>query len=178
MAITAVYRKNGLEVLKVSLAGQLFASLDPVYWGVLTDPLTPNGTNVRSDVEGVLGPMRQLGFAKVAIVGSNTVRNATAPEIAAFVTSEATDAGLQDVGAVANWFQTHPRFRRAFKALVRRIVSENNLQSQKWNDYRVQVAAASTLADLKTRVAAMGDLPIRTDAQGLTALMNDISASD
>lgn len=172
---TALYRKSTNEVVKISLSGQSFSDRDPTYWGVLTNPTLSNG-NQAVDANGNL---RVLGIAKFAVVGTNTVRNATAGEITAFGSGETADINNQDAAEAINFFQTHPRFRKAFKALVHRIVTENNLQAAQWNQFRAEVAAATTLADLKTRVANnTTDVPTRTDAQALTALLADVSAND
>lgn len=177
---TALYRINGGEVLKISVQGQPFADRDAAVFGVLTDPTLPDGQAVREDLgDGTLGPIRVLGFAKVAVVGSNTVRNATAPEIAAFATAETSDENALDAADAGRMIDTHPRFRKVLKALLKRIIAENNDQRTQWNALRAQIAAATNLANLQSRVAAnTTDLPTRTLQQAVTALKNDVSSSD
>jgi hypothetical protein len=126
--------------------------------------------------DGRLGPLRQFGFAKIAV--GSTVRNATQAEIDGFAGLEATDEAAMDAADAATEIQTHPRQRKVFKALVKRIIAENNLQATWVNDFAAQVAAASNLADLKSRVSSLGTLPTRTLQQALTALLNDISPND
>lgn len=177
MATTALYRISSGEVIKISAAGQTFADRDATYWGVLTNPSLPDGSAVREALAGgVFGPFRQLGFAKIRV--GTTVRNATQAEIDTFAAAETADDGAQDATEAASVINVHPRMRKVMKALVKRIIAENNQQSQMWNDFRAQVALSSSLADFKSRVAAMQDLPTRTLNQAITALLNDISASD
>ena len=78
MAITALYRISSNEVIKISLKGQDFADRDTNIWGVLTDPSLPNGSDVREELsENQLGPLRQLGFAKIADAGITNVQLTT-----------------------------------------------------------------------------------------------------
>lgn len=176
--ITALYRIASGEVVKISLTGQPFADRNQTYWGVLTDPTLPDGNQCREVLQdGTLGPLRTLGFAKIRV--GTTVRNATQGEIDTFAALETADENSQDATEVIAWFDTHPRFRKAFKAMVKRVIAENNLQATQWNTFRAQVALASNLADLKTRVANnTTDMPTRTLQQALTALAGDVSAND
>lgn len=180
MATTALYRINGNEVLKVSIKGQPFSDRDPIYFGVLTDPVLPDGAAVRQTLpDGTLGPMRVLGYAKIAVPGTNTVRSATQAEIDDWAAAETADENAQDAARVAELFQTHPQWRKAFKALLKRILFLRGQEAAQWNAFRAQVAAATSLSDLKTRVAAnTEDLATYTLAQALTALLGDVSEED
>ena len=152
---TVLYRKNGDEVLKISLRDQPFTEADTTYFGVLTNPSFPDGTDTRERLpDGNLGPARQLGFAKIAIPGTNTVRNATQAEIDAWAAAEQEDEDLQDAADADSLFMTHPQFRKVLKALVKLLVAEiNTLRSQH-------------------------SLSARTNAQAFTALRNAISKDD
>ena len=112
MATTALYRTSSGEVRKVSVKGQPFSEIDPTYWGVLTDPDLPDGTEVRSDTDGLLGALRELGYAKIAIPASNLVRNATQIEIDTFAALETEDIKLQDAAGATSFLETHHRVRR------------------------------------------------------------------
>ena len=63
---------------------------------------------------------------------------------------------------------------RIERAAIELLVDENNALRQWLVDFKVQVAAASTLADLKTRVATLPNMPVRTAAQIKTALRNKL----
>ena len=172
---TALYRITTNEVVKISLSNQTFSDRDTNYWGVLTDPILLDG-NQAVDVNGNL---RILGTAKFAVVGLNTVRNAIQSEIDAFATGQTTDENAQDAAEAIQFFDTHPRFRKAFKAMVKRIIAENNTQAAQWNTFRAQVALASNLSNLQSRVANnTTDMPIRTLSQALAALASDVSTND
>lgn len=176
---TALYRLSSNEVLKISLRGQAFSERNTAIFGVLTDPAVPNGTEIREEINGVFGSVRILGFSKIAVSGTNTVRNATAGEIATFAAAETADENTLDADAVARWIDTHPRYRKIFKALLKRIIAENNQAAVQWNLLRVQIGAATNLSNLQSRVAAnTADLPQRTLAQAVTALFGDISSGD
>lgn len=189
MATTVLYRISSNEVVKISKKGQLFSDRDATYWGVLTDPPFPDGTNLRPEVpDGRLGDLRVLGLAK--IWDGTDVRNAAQAEIDSFAPPELDDENIQDSVGARDFLQTHPRFRKIFKALLKRIIAENNTQAAKtndlitvqWNQFKADVDSSTNLAQLKTAVAALpviaGDLPTRTLAQAVTALSNDVDKAD
>ena len=179
MAVTALYRLNGLEVLKISPKGQTFADRDPAYFGVLTDPTLPDGNKVRAtNADGTMGPLRVFGLAQIAVPGTNTCRLATQPEIDAWAAAEGTDDKALDAHRVGELFSAHPQWRKAFKALLKRILGVTNAHAAVWNDYKAAVAAATSLADLKASVAALPTLSTFTLAQAITALLNDIDPED
>lgn len=143
MATTALYRISSKEVIKISLTGQAFADRNPTYWGVLTDPELPDGHQTREVIGGVLGPLRALGFAKIAIVGSNTARNATAEEIAGWAVAEDDDTKRQDADR-AQQLLDHPQFGKLFAAILKEVESTKPLGQQR--------ALASIKASVKSRV--------------------------
>ena len=96
---TALYRLSSNEVIKISVKNQQFAERDTAFWGVLTDPTTPDGTNVRNESTDPPGPLRELGFAKIAEPGLNNVRNATQLEIDTFEPAEIDDDLAQKYGS-------------------------------------------------------------------------------
>lgn len=161
MATTALYRKTSNEVVKISLSGQTFSDRDTVYWGVLTDPTLTDG-NQAVDASGNL---RVLGTAKFAVVGSNTIRNATAPEIAAFATGQTTDESAQDASEAVAFFQTHPRFRKAFKAVCQLVIDELNIlrgkvigvQTSVWDAASITNGTGLTSPNITVAGAAFGD---------------------
>jgi hypothetical protein len=64
----------------------------------------------------------------------------------------------------------------ALKAVAAVTAEEINNIRQWLADFKAQVALASTLADLKTRVAALPNMPQRTLTQVRTAIANKIDA--
>lgn len=56
------------------------------------------------------------------------------------------------------------------RALAILILNENNTQATKFNELQAAIAAATSLADLKTRAATVGNMPIRTGAQLKSAI--------
>jgi hypothetical protein len=170
--MTGLYRISSGEVVKFSVANQLFTDRDTSLWGVLNDPPTPDGTETRDPN----GDLRVLGYAK--ILDSGTVRNATQPEIDSFSTSEDADDSIQDRDAAIVLFQAHPAFRKLMTAYSDIVKDEINGLRQWIVQYKAAVAAANNLGTLKTSVANLPDLPDRTLAQLKTAIQNRISEND
>jgi len=85
----------------------------------------------------------------------------------------AADAVALDTGTRAGardqlvGFRSNALLLRALADILR---DELNILRGNWNAFKVEVAAAASLADLKTRVAAMPNLPDRTLAQLRTAI--------
>ncbi len=179
MTITALYRKSSNEVVKISVKGQPFTDADSQFWGVLTDPVLPDGNQVRDDSGEDLGPLRVFGFAKFANVGSNTVRNATQVEIDAFDASQTDDDNQAHADRAADLGDTNPQFRRLVKSILKGIVNENNILANKYNELRAEMLAATNLNDLQTRIQNnTTDAPIRTNQQAFDKIRTDISKDD
>lgn len=171
---TALYRVSSGEVVKISLMDQAWPDRNTTYWGVLTNPSLPDGTDVRDPA----GDLRVLGYAKYADVGGNTVRNATQPEIDTYAAAQTDDENQQDADGADLLFLTHPRWRKLLTAYSDIIKDEFNLVRGWIVDFKAEVAAAANLGDLQSRVAALPDLPDRTLAQLKTAISNRISKDD
>ena len=180
MAVTALYRISSGEVVKISQKGQTFADRNAAYWGVVTNPVLPDGAQVRQPgVDGGLGPLRQLGYAKHYPGIGQDIRNATQAEIDAYAAKELDDEKRQDADRVGQLFESHPQWRKVFKALVKRIVGVTNDEKAQINALRAALLAATSLADLQTRIAnTTAVLPTPTVEQALTALKNDVSKDD
>lgn len=170
---TVLYRTNGGEVVKISPTDQQFADRDSTYWSVATDPAFPDGTELR---EGGDGPLRVLGFAKIMDGGS--CRNATQPEIDGFPAAQTADENLMDRDRARDLFENHPNWRKMMIAYSDIIKDELNILRGWTLDFKAEVAAATSLADLQTRVAGLPDLADRTLAQLRTAINNRISEND
>ena len=145
---TALYRKNGGEVIKISTKDQSFADANSTYWGVLADPALPDGTEIRDPDE--VG--RVLGYAKIA--DGTTIRNAIQAELDNFPIAETNDENSQDADAAIDIFQTHPRFRKMMVAFADIIKNEINI------------------------LRAEHGLPDRTLGQLKTAIINRVSKDD
>lgn len=171
---TALYRISSGEVIKISLSDQMWDDRNTTYWGVLTTASYPDGTQVRH----VDRELRELGFAKFADVGGNTVRNATQPEIDTYAPAQEDDENQQDADGAQALFLIHPRNRKQMTAFADIIKDEFNILRGWITDFKVEVAAAANLGDLKTRIAALPDLPDRTLAQLKTAITARIDKDD
>ena len=64
---------------------------------------------------------------------------------------------------------------KLYRATAAVLVDEINLLRQWLVAFKVEVAAAATLADLKTRVAGLPNMPDRTLAQAKTAITSKIN---
>lgn len=179
----ALYRKSSNEVLKWS-GTQQFSEADSVYFGVAIDPVTPDGTEVRDRSGPEPGPLRQLGFAKIYVPGTNTIHNATQLEIDGFAAFDLGDRQAQDKELAQGYFDeasrfTSPVIRKILKALVKLIVNEHNTMAARFNELRAEMLAASNLADLKARIGAnTQDFPVRTLVQAKNALLNELQPND
>ncbi len=183
MPITVLYRKASNEVLKISLNGQLFDDRDTTFFGVLTDPDFPDGTGPVRELlpDDSWGDLRVLGYAKIAEPGTGangTVRLATQPEIDGFAALETDDTNQMDANRVSDWVDNHPQFRKFFKAFADINIDEFNIVRQWIMSFKAEVAAATSLADLQARVAALSDLPDRNLTQLRDAMIARISKDD
>jgi len=177
--ITALYRKSSNEVIKISLKGQPFTDADSQFWGVLTDPLLPDGNEVRDGSTELLGPLRVLGFAKYADVSLNTVRNATQTEIDTCQSLQDDDENQQDANHAADMGDAHPQFRKLIKSILKGIVRENNILANRYNEMRAEMLAASSLANLQNRVQNnTSDAPVRTNQQAFDKVRTDVDKDD
>ena len=72
--------------------------------------------------------------------------------------------------------QNLDEYERRMKAVVLVLVDEINLLRGWIAGFKAAVAASTSLADLKTRVAATAAMPDRTGAQAKTAIANKVAA--
>lgn len=193
---TALCRINGGEVLKYSEINQSFAEADPVFFVVMADPLTPNGTLLREPLPVIpgaprYGPRRQLGFAKIGILGTNTIRNATQAEIDFFDDAEGQDEQALDAIQAREQVVKHPFIARVLLALIRRLVATINQQNAKinmlitqWETHKDEMGTtALNIATVRSRAAAYpdiaADLPdTLTAVQVANIIRNDILDGD
>ncbi len=67
---------------------------------------------------------------------------------------------------------------KLMRALLVTLLDELNLHALKINSILDAVDAATSLADLKTRIAAVNDYPSRSMAQAITTIKSKINAGD
>lgn len=113
------------------------------------------------------------------LVWPSNLQSQADPIIAAFDDSDAAQAAADNLSARSAALDEIDNNRNAELKLLRAsaavLVDEiNNLRD--WiTSFKVAVAGASTLANLKTAVAALPDMPDRTLAQAVTAIKNKIT---
>ena len=91
-------------------------------------------------------------------------RGERAPHTTATALSAARDSAVARLTSVED-------VQRAFMLMV---LSEFNAHTAKVNAILSAIGAATTLANLKTAVAAITDLPVRTEQQLRTAIRNNL----
>lgn len=164
---TSLYRLSSNEDLKISVNDQTFSDRDPAVFAVLVDPTTPDGTDVRDTSTDPSGPLRVLGFAKIAEPGGNNVRNATQPEIDTFAPAELDDDNQLDAVQADYLWANHPQWRKLFIAYLRLIGQENNILRAEINQLRSDTAASVTYNDFRTNITNRPNLDPRTSADYL-----------
>lgn len=183
MAHTALYRIVSGEVVKIShetatKTPQQFAERNTAYWGVLQSPTLPDGvTQVTRNPDGTIS--RTLGEALWADVSGNAVLVATQPQIDAYAAGETADEHAQEADRAKIMINVSPRYRKVFKALLKRMLQVTNSNAAQINGIKSAIAGASNLAEIRTAVAALPTLPDSiTLQQAITALLNDVSGDD
>jgi len=135
--------------------------------------------NAALAVDGISGVVSPYNPATVVIYPSS-LQAAAQPTINGFDGSQAAqdawDAIPQDQKnaiLLINLLDSYPRAYRAVSALV---VDEINVLREWTVSFKAQVALATTLADLKTRVATLPNLPDRTLAQAKSAFISKVNS--
>jgi len=170
---TALYRISSGEVTVISITDNDFS--DRMYdaqYSVLSGGTYPDGY----DCAGTGYELRVLGTAK--IVDSTTVRNATQVEIDTFAGHAADDKNQREEDAAKSYFQNDPKFRRAVIAIIKGIIKEDNELRNWTRDFKDLVAASTSLANFKSRVAAEETLVNRQFEDAKTYILNQISKDD
>ena len=171
-AATALYRISSKEVCLISTSNDSFTERLNPYFAVITDATYPDGTTCRDTNH----ELRVLGTSK--IVDGTIVRNATQTEINTFAQFEADDFHVRDTEKALKYLRKDPRFRKIMTAFTDIIKDEFNIVRKWTRDYKAEVAAATSLSDLKSRVATMPTLNDRTLGQLKAAIENRISKDD
>lgn len=155
-----LYRKNGGQVDSVSLQAYVIPAKSQDYFDQVENPTLQDGASL-------IPPKVYVG---------GVLRNATAPEIAAFATKAQEDDDTENKKRYKLFLDDGNHRMPMFKALATIMVDEINILRGWLASYKTEVAAASSLADLKTRVAALPNTPDRTNSQLKTALKNRVDS--
>ncbi|SRR6266545_6597808 len=128
----------------------------------------------------IAGDVAIVGVDANGIVSPSNLQTAAQSIIDAFDDSDAaqlsfenTQARAEAGNAIDNNKDEEHKLIRAIAAV---IIDELNVLREWDVSFKVEVAAATSLADLKTRVATLPDLSDRTLAQAVTAIKNKINA--
>lgn len=133
--------------------------------------------DVPLDIDGISGVISPYNPATVIVSPSNLQAEAQ-PTINAFDGSQAAqDAWLDDQNKTeAKAFMVVTTdLGKSYRAVADIMVDEVNSLRGWITDFKAAVSAASSLADLKTRVAALPNLPDRTLSQAKTAFINAVN---
>jgi hypothetical protein len=112
MALRFMYRISGGEVLVASTT-QDFAERDATRFGVLTDPTLTDGAD--------------MAVKKIAIPGTNTVRNATAGEITTMATALAAELLADRRAAAKAVLDASTATGQILRAIIEGTVSQLNV---------------------------------------------------
>lgn len=141
-----------------------FADADPLHFTVLDDPIMPNGDRTRDKSGPKLGPVRQLGFAKIYRDG--VIRNATQIEIDTFAPAMEAVREAQDIVLADQLLTTsklpHGRMNRA-------MAVELNAANDLLEDVFDAIASSSNFAQMKAALVGKGRGK-KTKAQIMTSL--------
>ncbi|HXU04409.1 MAG TPA: hypothetical protein VN903_25785 [Polyangia bacterium] len=138
--MTFLYRKSSGEVVSANTRDDLAygSAIESAYFAAVVNPAAPNGTDL----------------AVPKVFDGSVLRNATAPEIAAFAAAANSDDTMRARGGAVSAFQTDPALRKILRAIV-------GLTVQQINTLRTQPT---------TTFSAL------TEAQVFTAIVNAINA--
>ncbi len=145
----------------------------------LTDRLYSELQNSAISVDGISGVVSPYNPATVLVYPSNLQASAQAT-INAFDGSQAAqdawNAIPQDRKSAVLLINLTDAHARAFRAIAALTVDEINTLREWIVSFQAAVAAATSLANLQTRVAALPNLPDRTLAQAKSAFINKVNS--
>jgi hypothetical protein len=172
-ATTALYRTSSGEVVAISESDSMFVERTATgYWSVAVDPVFADGKVLRDSA----GELRVLGFAKIH--DSGTVRDATQPEIDAFVSLRVDDRNQIKADKAKAELVNNSVLRMLVKALSEILADEFNTHKQLHDDVLQAAADATSLADFKTRMGNIGTVPTRSKSALFNAIKDEISKDD
>lgn len=152
------------------------ASVDPTPFEgqsdvkIYSDTTSPTETAVKALVDA--NPIRYLKVVVDAVeVMTQAEKDAVDAAIAAAILAAQRD-GAKTV------FDSAAQEGKILKAVILLLIDELNDLRGWLVDFKVEVAAATSLADLKTRVAGLPNMADRTSAQARTAIRSKIDNGD
>ncbi len=146
----------------------------------LTDRLTNDLQNQSIYIDSISGMVSPYNPATVQVSPAN-LQSAAQPFINVFDGSQAAqDAWTQRVvnyrSRALGYMSSPDPDARAYRAVAALAIDEINTLREWIVSFQAAVAAASSLANLQTRVAALPNLPDRTLAQAKTAFINKVNS--
>ncbi len=112
-----LYRKNGGQVIALNSNLSSYAFIDTTYLATIVNPPCPSDHDLPSGAD----------FSKPTIWDGSTLRPATGPEQATFVTAAATDATLQHRSLALAHLQSDPGMRTILQAIIGLMVQQLNM---------------------------------------------------
>ncbi len=146
----------------------------------LTDKLYSELENAALAIDGISGVVSPWNPALVVIIPSNlqaasqSIINAFDGSQGAYDTWAATVTEAQK--AAVTLMQRTDSDPKAFRAIAALAIDEINTLREWIVSFQAAVAAATSLANLQTRVAALPNLPDRTIAQAKAAFINKVNS--
>lgn len=128
-------------------------------------------------IDGISGVVSPYDPTTV-IVSPSTLQEQCQPTINAFDGSQqAQDAwtALQKQNAAIEFMTDLDEYSRSYRAVAAVLVSEINILREWIVSFQAAVASATTLANLKTGIAALPNLPDRTLSQAKTAFISNVN---
>lgn len=154
-------------------AKQYIASQDPSSFSGQNDVLIFEDTTPQT-VSDLRTLLQTVPVKYLIVIGSPQVREMTTQEKAAVDAAIAAASLAERRTGAKNLFDAIDLWGRVLRAIVVLIIDELNILRTRDRDRAVDVAASTSLADLKTRWAARSTLADRTNAQARTAIRNAI----
>ncbi len=146
----------------------------------LTDKLFSELQNAALAIDGISGVVSPWNPATVTVQPSNlqasaqSVINAFDGSQGAYDTWVATISSAQK--EAVTFINKVDANAKAFRAIAALAIDEINTLREWIVSFQAAVAAATSLANLQTRVAALPNLPDRTLAQAKTAFINKVNS--
>ncbi len=146
----------------------------------LTEKLFSELQNAALAIDGISGVVSPWNPVTVTVQPSNLQASAQATINAFDGSQSAYDTWVANVTAAqkqaVTFMQRLEAESKAYRAIAALAVDEINTLRQWIVAFKAATAAATSLANLQTRVAALPDLPDRTLAQAKTAFISKVNS--